>query len=613
MRVPKSPEPTALRQVEPEIQKGEFETRVEPEAFGGISQRNISEEGDTTSLGLKVQEQADNYLVNKGMALWHDKISSIKPDMVNAKGENAHQWTPSIEDGAYSKAIDPIKEQVLSVAKDNPRVSSILSTRLMNEEAHLKTDVYTNVAKQTMLTNVSNYDSQIDDIQRAIPTYKNMKNIMYYRGQLDNLIDGRLSVLGKSATAEDQKDKFHQMYDSQVIKNFTATGDIKGATTYAKMIQDSGGALTPLVQKNIFEASTRQNAEKWYSGASVRFKTDDGKPDIHKILSSIPANLTQSEKDIWTKTIMPKYRIDNTQVNSDHSNSMNQFKDVLSKNPDNATIQDAAKRFSWNGASYETMLKLAAQPAHGDLILNFQGKGKQLSTIHRNIYQNLMEGRIDQSALFKLFNDGVLDKDSYYTGQKILDANNKSGINATNANFSRSVHREAIDAYGGDADKAAEFSNEYFKYFADKPGASVIERRKWVDENLKPAMKNPSEFWGNLRREEESGIPGEAEQSLRATIGTDTLHGIYDYLAGSKPENGFENLTDDLQKYVGQLGVTMDDMAVGMPVNNAITSLLEWNRANPTKHIDPSPEKVLQILNAKNADGTEKYPQGMAY
>lgn len=604
MRTPKSPEPITLRQVEPEIQKGDFTTRVQPEAFGGVTTSNVEKIGQTADLGLKVQEQADNYLVNKGMADWSDKVSGVRAQMTNAKGENAQQFTPDIQDGAYSKTITPIRQQVLDVAKDNPRAQNILKTRLEKAESLLKSDINTNVVKQTYLTNVAKYDGRIDDIQKNIPTYLSPKSIAGHREDLVELVKQRLAVVGKSATTDDQVDKFLQMYDSQVIKNFAAKGDIRGARNYAKSIQDDGGVINSQTQKQIYEAGTRQDAESWYKTQSAAYKTSDGKPDITRILQNMPKGLTQDQQDIYTKTIMPKYNIDNKQVNSNHSDLMNQFKGVLSKTPDSSTILKEAKRLSWDGASYDAMLKLASNPKHGNLIINMGGgKANELQNIHHNIYQGIMEGTVDQPKLLSLFNAGVLDNNSFENGQKLLDASNKSGVNSSKANFSRSVNREIKDAYAGDPDKATEFSREWYKHLADNPDASTSDLRKYVEENLKPAPKDPVKFWNMLQQEDSSDQPGPAEQTLKATVGASTLSGIQGYLRSSNPSNFMP--VEQLHDYMRQLGATMDDMAVGQPINNAIQSVLDWNKIHPDQPHSLKPELILKIAH--------EYPGGMAF
>ena len=281
---------------------------------------------------------------------------------------------------------------------------------------------------------------------------------------------------------------------------------------------------------------------------------------------------------------------------------MTKFKNVLSENPNTDTIIKTTNSLSWNGASRDAMLKLASNPKHGDLIINLSGVGKnaELEARHHTIYQGLMEGRIDQTQLHSLFNTGVLDNNSFNIAQKLLDSNNKSGVNAAKNNFSRSVRREINDAYAGDPDKATEFTREYYKHISDNPDLTVSDLRKYVDENLKPAAKDPAKFWDMLQNESTSDQMGPAEQTLKATVGASTLKSIQDYLRSFNPNNFMP--VEQFHDYVKQLGATLDDMAVGQPINNALSSIIEWNQFHPTQPISLKPEVVLKAVHT--------YPNG---
>jgi hypothetical protein len=250
------------------------------------------------------------------------------------------------------------------------------------------------------------------------------------------------------------------------------------------------------------------------------------------------------------------------------------------------------------------MLKLASNPKHGSLIINMGGgKANELQNVHHNIYQGIMEGRVDQTQLLSLFNKRVLDNNSFDNGQKFLDSINKTGVNAGKANFSRSVRREIDDAYAGDPDKGTEFTREFYKHLSDNPDATTADLRKYVEENLKPAPKDPVKFWNMLQQENTSDQPGPAEQTMKATVGASTLSGIQTYLRASNPSNFMP--TEQLHDYMRQLHATMDDMAVGQPINNAIQSVLEWNKIHPDQPHSLKPELILNI--------SQEYPGGMAF
>ena len=555
---------------------------------------------------MAVQEKASDYLKTKGFADYKDKMSSVIPPIVGAKGENSFQYNPDNKDGAYNKAVDPKIQEVLDEPglKNDPRATAELKLMIEKDQAATKKDVASHIVQQTYYSNIANHDSLITSLQKNIPSYKTIDSIKLNRDKMDETVSKRLAIQGKQATSEDQIVAFNQSYDHQVIKYMTSVGNIQGAKDYAKHVESWGDTVPASSQQEIYKAGTRQDAENWYRAQSTAYKTSDGKPDITTIMSHMPKGLTQDQQDIYTKTIMPKYHLDTTQVNSNHSDLMNQFKGVLSKNPNSSDILKEAKRLSWDGASYDAMLKLASNPKHGSLIINMGGgKANELQNVHHNIYQGIMEGRVDQTQLLSLFNKGVLDNNSFDNGQKFLDSINKTGVNAGKANFSRSVRREIDDAYAGDPDKGTEFTREFYKHLSDNPDATTADLRKYVEENLKPAPKDPVKFWNMLQQENTSDQPGPAEQTMKATVGASTLSGIQTYLRASNPSNFMP--TEQLHDYMRQLHATMDDMAVGQPINNAIQSVLEWNKIHPDQPHSLKPELILKI--------SQEYPGGMAF
>lgn len=608
MRTPKSPEPSTLRQAEPEIQRGELDTRVREGAFGGISPQNIEREGETASLGMKVQEQADNYLVNKGMALWSDKVSDVRANMTNAKGENAQQFTPDIEDGAYQKTINPIKQQVMDVAKDNPRASALLSTKLEKSEAALKSDVNTNVVRQTYLANVAKYDGRIDDIQKNIPTYLSPGSIAEHRGQLEDLVRQRLQTVGKQATADDQVDKFLQTYDSQVVTNYLANGDVPNARAYAQKIKDDGGVIPDSVQKKIFETGTRQDAESWYSVASKRFRSVDGQPDQGALERAIDSNknLNLDQKDIYYGVVKAKAGMDIKADIQAHKNSWKTFQDWITNQSGNFTkplstteIFNNATKWGFDQTDAHNLAKWAASQYASDKGLTLNFGSPVLQTKHfTDIREQIAMGNIGSLKALESIQGSVTAKQFGQLKNEWFKTM-EGGQDTQKETVLRRVRAMGTDVFGTDQSAMNNYMNtmmdKYHGLGANGDANTVLDAAK---EYLKGDAPKASNIWKMQYADRGDTLKTDTLRTFYTDYGKEVTDGIGETL---RKQLGRTPTADDFGTFINSIGGD-DAVKRFTPTNNAMLSIIRWNEQHP--QFQPIP------LDAKSIDkAVETYQQ----
>ena len=607
MRVPKSPEPSTLRQVEPEIQKGEFETRVNPEAFGGVSESNINKEEQTASLGLNVQEQADKYLYAKGMADYKNKMSSIIPPIVGAKGEDAQQYNPDNADGPYKQKVDPAIKEVMESQgiKENERVQALLRVGIEKDQSVTKKDVQTNIVRQTYYANIANHDSIITRLQKDIPSYQSDGSFKFHRDQLDETVAKRLAIQGKQSSTEDQVEAFNQSYDNQVIKYLNSQGNVQGARDYAKQVESWGGVVSTSAQKEIFQTGTRMDAENWYSLASKKLKDADGRPDLKGMENSVDGmNLNQAQKDIYLGVIRMKFGMDSKADIQAHKNSWTLYKDEMTKASKNFTIpistQDAynaATKYGTGPEDYHALAKWTESQYAKD-----GGFGSPaLQTKHyTDLREQVAFGNIGSLKALESLQGTVTPKQ--FTQLKTEWFKTMEGGPDTQKNtVLRRIRAMGTDVYGTDQTGMNNYMNTMLdKYHQLGTGGDANQVLSDAKEYLKGDAPKASDIWKGDFADKAGNMPSDMLRSFYTDYGKEVTDGIGEELRKSL---GRVPTPLDFSDFINSVG-GQDAIKRFTPTNNAMLSILRWNEDHPQyKPMDLNKENIEKWVNTYGESG----------
>ncbi len=612
MRVPKSPEPSTLRQVEPEIQKGEFETRVNPEAFGGVSQSNIEKEGETATLETRLQDSMDSYQVNKAKAAWLTKAKDFLPTALDTKGQNAQQYSPDKADGPVSEFVKPTREQVMGMAK-NGRQQRMLEPWVDRQIADMDGTLKTHVLKETTLDAGKTYTDNINNIISLARNYRTPDAIQSALKDGYDQTKGLVEWGGAQGNIATHMQSFKNRFDTAMVDSYRAEGDVQGLKNYMATMGKTG--IRPALEAKATALITKDDALTFYKKNSILYKDQEGFVNTEPMHNAINGNnnFTETQKKTYNDIIDAQAGKNakelNTQITSRWDNFGNTFAKALKANMPYSKMLDIPAQIGGSAREQQRMTDAinARFNATEGFTINIGGKkNATFQKMHENLYEAIQDGYLTKvSDIGELYDKGVLNKDQYTDALKFFDAATKGGASKDVSMARAQVRRMAEDVLP--TEDVSPFMTNYMQGTAGKTPSDSI---KWAKENLEPETKDPSHYWNQINglkdswlgnREEEPTLESDKlMKSLTAEVGRGQMASV---MTAFKKQ-GIEHPTpDDFAKFLQDLGnVGLADIRRGTPINNAMISIENWNKMNPGQTI-PFNAQAIKAL-------SEKYPHG---
>jgi len=587
VRTPKVPEPFTERQVVPDIQRGEAETRVPSGAFGGVSPRLEEEEKTTSNLMDRIQENADNFQTSAIKNQILDKVNEFSGTAKSSLGMNSIPYSPTKEDSLTSKFKEQINDFANNASQNNKRVQKEIQPFVGHLMASLDGQMQLHVAKQTTLAEGKTFADNIKSLlNMAGAAYNDPKTRDYLLQQLDEASEKYANFRGQPEAADAQKATQRYNFQTAIVHGYLSNLDPQGAKKYIEELKSKGelveGPKLASLEKMANTGSLKRDANDFYNKASMVMKDSEGLTDINKVIGAIDkSQLSPLEKDQYKTIALAKYGQDKKQFDTAKLGRWNQFQDVYGKALKAGVPYEKASTIPASiGGSEGEQLRMQRvidrdfkANGTGGLNIYFGGTGPQVQHFHE-IMQEINLGNLKPEQIPLLEKAGSLTRKQFDQAMKAAYQVNINGPDTRKNIIFRRLNQMASDTFGNDQESINNFRNHmediYQGIGREGDVKSVMEDAK---NYLEGEKGQASPVWKDMAQPPEKYVQPADRRKMYVEMGKDVTDGLmktlYDKLGRMPTVFDFGNFMDEfggpqaLQRYY--------------PVNNAIRSIIRYN------------------------------------
>ena len=621
MRTPKTAEPFTQRQEIPGELRGELSTRVPEGAFGGIDksvQRGVEENVDLTS---KIQDQADQFQVQKAKNFITDQKNGYLTQAKNALGENSAQYSPFNKDGKFPEFASNTNKGALNFGQ-NPRQKGMIQAVLDKtypeingvQQAHQARE-FTKQAGQQILAGIAKN-------QELAPTLYNNPDAR--DSALKDIDDGTNALLAHKGVSENspegvlQRESQHFSFYQRIAQAYMANKDPQGAKAYIDGLQKSGvvtGRKLELMLGPINKMAENYDALDNFNKTSWKHKDAEGYINTKGVVDEINnrTDLNDQQKKTYANVAEAQAGKDKKLMDGQKNSRWNNFTDAFgkalnSKNPNDASPQALMAIPEKIGGTDGEKLRMQDYmdrhfQARTGMTLNFGGKGSNDLSKHLALHDGILNGNMtDRTVIGKMYDKGDLNNKEMNVAYKLFDGVNKGGVRDEINIARKQIKAQALEILP--TDDATKFM---LSMDEATQGDTPEQLHEYAKKHLEPEAKNPSHFWDKITGNKDasySNAPANEEKglidSLNFEVGKEPVNAIMSSLATK--DNPKPKLSD-VEGFLHQLGdVPLSEIGRGKPINNAMQSLINWNRLHPdqAKPFDP---KLIKWLSENHPNG----------
>src|SRR5665213_285423 len=628
MRTPKTPEAGSERTVLPDIQKGEFETKVPEGAFGGVSERNVEAIGQNVDLATRVQDQgeklANGIVDDKAKIMVGNYLADLNNSADSAQGAQFAQYDPTVKGSQFQNKMGEMVQKVSALANTDEQkgsVQKILDEGLLTAKKTITPKVIKGNFDYASQQSLAAVDASVQQAKIAYDAPADVREAL--RDDVANQVDKQMTIHGKPLTNADgtptdeaqiQRAGFQNKFDGLVVAKLQMDQKPQQALDYAKTHLDAKNldAMMPKLTKAVDE----KNATDLFN-TRLKYNVDtEGKPETSFMLSKIPKGLTDEQQQTYKNKIISLAGQANQQADERRLNAQDNFRNQIAKmRQSKAPLADqisTADQMGTTPLQKEVFRKYVTDPYvdKSGLTINIGGQNEaRKADMNLNMMTNISQGRLTEPVVIdRLFTNGTLDAKEHVAAIKLLNSVNKGGKNAEIASTRDQIQSNAMQVYD-DPVKVHAFMQGLDKKSVEGQFTEPKQLMDYAKENLEPESKNPSAFWDKIANNKKTEYQDETAEndpdlmkSLYNDVGREQVGAIFESLNKGNPTPSGTSIKDFDEKFLQKLNVPLSDLGRGKPMNNAMQSIIQWNNAHPNDNIDFTPENITHA--------SVKYPDG---